>query len=494
MRRIIAKTGSAAAVAAIALAVIIAAVPVRPCLADAVTSKAMEQAQERLISKAPAPKPIDYSQLTKEAAAFLSKYIQINTTNPPGNELPAAQLIKEKFLADGIPATIWQPQPGRGIVAARLHGKGHHTKAIILLSHMDVVPATAKDWKVPPFSGAIKNGEIWGRGALDDKGPGVVEMMAMIAIKRAGILLNRDVLFVATGDEEEGGKNGAGWFVTHETNVFSDAHYLLNEGGAILVRPNGRRFFAVSVTEKTPLWIQVTATGTPGHAAVPPEETAVTRLMRALVRLDAYRPHVRLLDPVNNYFRALAELDGGPPQFLHLGKWLHDPAFMKSFLAVPAQNALVRDTITPTMLSAGEKINVIPDTASAELDCRLLPGENPKNVLAKIQKVIDDKRVKLKVLLNFPAVSSPSKSDLMAAIERLARRDHSRVVPTMTAGFTDSHYFRQKGIISYGFIPIELTQAEERTIHSNNERIPVKSLGAGIRRMVELLEFMGGVK
>src|SRR5580700_3799373 len=136
----------------------------------------------------------------QEATALLSKYIRIDTTNPPGNELGAARMLREKFLADGIPATVWEPAPGRGVVAARLRGIGKHTKAIVLLSHMDVVPANAKQWQVPPFSGEVKDGDIWGRGAIDDKGPGVIEMMAMLAIKRAGILLNRDVIFIATGD------------------------------------------------------------------------------------------------------------------------------------------------------------------------------------------------------------------------------------------------------------------------------------------------------
>ena len=173
------------------------------------------------------------TSVTQEATDLLSKYIQMNTTNPPGNELDAARMLKEKFLTDGIPATTWEPQHGRGIVAARLRGIGKHNKSIILLSHMDVVPANPKEWEVPPFSGEVKDGKIWGRGAIDDKGPGVIELMAMLAIKRAGILLNRDVMFIATGDEEEGGKNGAGWFVDHESNVFSDAGFLLNEGGGI---------------------------------------------------------------------------------------------------------------------------------------------------------------------------------------------------------------------------------------------------------------------
>ena len=222
------------------------------------------------VSQAPPPQPINWDRVTQEATDLLSKYIQINTTNPPGNELDAARMLKEKFLTDGIPATTWEPQHGRGIVAARLRGIGKHTKSILLLSHMDVVPANPKEWEVPPFSGTVKGGDIWGRGAIDDKGPGVIELMAMLAIKRAGILLNRDVLFVATGDEEEGGKNGAGWFVDHEASVFSDTGYLLNEGGAIrALADNKRKAYVVSVTEKTPLWLRLTATGPAGHASIP---------------------------------------------------------------------------------------------------------------------------------------------------------------------------------------------------------------------------------
>src|SRR6202041_576820 len=239
-------------------------------------------AESRGVTQAPPPQPINWDKVTQEATDLLSKYIQMNTTNPPGNELEAARMFKEKFLTDGIPATTWEPQHGRGIVAARLRGIGKHNKSIILLSHMDVVPANPKEWQVPPFSGTVKNGEIWGRGAIDDKGPGVIELMAMLAIKRAGILLNRDVLFVATGDEEEGGKNGAGWCVDHEKQVFADAGYLLNEGGGIEQTPGHHRYYAVSITEKTPMWIRLTAQGPAGHAAVPPDETAVTRLTAAL--------------------------------------------------------------------------------------------------------------------------------------------------------------------------------------------------------------------
>src|SRR6202167_1332880 len=246
-------------------------------------------AEARGVSAAPPPQPINWDRVTQEATDLLSRYIQIDTTNPPGDEIEAARMLKEKFLTDGIPATTWEAEKGRGIVAGRLRGIGKHTKSITLLSHMDVVPANPREWQVPPFAGAVKDGKIWGRGAIDDKGPGVIELMAMLAIQRAGILLNRDVLFVATGDEEEGGKNGAGWFVDHESTVFSDAGYLLNEGGGIrALSDNKRKAYVSAGTEKTPLWLKLTATGPAGHASIPPAETAVTRLVRALDRLRQY--------------------------------------------------------------------------------------------------------------------------------------------------------------------------------------------------------------
>jgi acetylornithine deacetylase/succinyl-diaminopimelate desuccinylase-like protein len=358
---------------------------------------------------------------------------------------------------------------------------------------MDVVPANPKEWQVPPFSGLIKNGEIWGRGSIDDKGPGVIELMAMLAIKRAGILLNRDVLFVATGDEEEGGRSGAGWFVDHESNVFADSGYLLNEGGGIRALTGNRKVYVVSVTEKTPLWLKLTASGPAGHASDPPAETAVTRLVRALDKLSEYKTPIRVIGPVNDYYHTMAELDHGPRQLLDLAAGLKDPAYLKTFISDPGQNAHVRDTITPTVLSASQKTNVISETAYAEVDCRLLPGSDPKTVMNDIRKVIGDDAVKLDVILNFPPISSPSRSPLMTAIETLAKdRDQASVVPSMIIGFTDSHYFRQKKIVAYGFIPVEVQTAEAKGVHGINERIGVKELADGIQRMVQLLKILGG--
>jgi acetylornithine deacetylase/succinyl-diaminopimelate desuccinylase-like protein len=445
-----------------------------------------------MIEQAPAPRPLDYGKLAQEAAALLSKYIEINTTDPPGNELPAAKLLREKFLEDGIPATIWEPQPGRGIIAARLHGGGHHTKALVLLSHLDVEPANPREWKVPPFSGQIKDGAVWGRGALDDKGPGIIELMAMLALKRSGALLDRDIVFLATGDEEQGGKNGAGWVIARQPNLFSDAGYLLNEGGSISQATNGRRFYVVSITEKTPLWLRLTAQGPPADTKAPPDDTSVTRLIRALDRLLAYQPAIRIIDPVRDYFQAIGQLEGGPAEYADVAKALHDdPEFAKKFLANPRNNAFVRDTVTPTKLTGSAETNEIPTTTQAELDVRLLPADSPQDVEHNLIKALDDKNIKMETILNFPSASSTRNSQLMNAIGKLAQSDDARVVPCMTLSFTDSHYFRQKGLISYGFTPLELSSAEEQSINGANEHLPVKELGAGIHRMVQLLNYMG---
>jgi acetylornithine deacetylase/succinyl-diaminopimelate desuccinylase-like protein len=452
-----------------------------------------QAASNSQVTKAPSAKSIDWDKLTQEATDFLVKYIKINTTNPPGNELEAAKFLKEKFLSEGIAATTWEPEPGRGIVAARLRGIGEKKPALILLCHMDVVPALASEWKVPPFSGEVKDGYIWGRGAIDDKGPGVIAMMAMLAIKRAGILLNRDILFVATGDEEEGGRIGAGWFTEHEKDIYSDAGYLITEGGGIADLPHDKKLYKVAVTEKTPLWIRLTAIGTEGHAAAPAADTSVTRLIRALSKVIDYRPVIRVIGPVEDEFHTVAQLEHGPPQWLDLASSLRDLTFARQFLSDPGQNAKVRDTIAPTVLAGSDKTNIIPAVAYAEIDCRLLPGDDQKEFLNNIKKTINDKAIKIEVRLNSPPTpSSPSKSVLMKAIEELARKqDKGSVVPTMVGGFTDSRYFRRQKVVAYGFTPVDIPPADFHGVHGIDERISVKEMGAAIKRMVMLVETFG---
>ncbi len=431
----------------------------------------------------------------EEAADLLAELIRIDTSNPPGGETAAAQALARHLAAAGIPSEVLESAPGRGNLYARLQGSGRG-RPVVLLSHLDVVPADPRGWRVPPFAGLREGGYVWGRGAIDCKGVTAIQATALVALARSGERIDRDVILLATADEEAGGAAGAGWLAQHRPDLVQGAEYVLNEGDDIHLLPGGRRVVQVAIAEKAPCWVRLTATGDAGHGAVPPRETAVTRLVRALEKLRRYRTPVRLTPVVETYFAALAPLEPEPlrTRLLHLRTALDDPTFLAEFTRNPRQNALVRDTITPTVLRGSTKTNVIPAEASAELDCRLLPGEAPEAFLGRLAEAIGDAAVRLEPLLAFPASASDPDSGFVAAVRQLARRElgGAPVVPSVIPGFTDSHYFRDLGIASYGFVPFVLTDADERAVHGTDERISVENLGAGVRRLLVLLRALPG--
>lgn len=432
---------------------------------------------------------IDWADVERQTADLLSAYIQVNTSNPPGNETAAARFLAQRFRRAGIDAQVFESQPGRGSVLARLKGTGG-ARPIILLNHLDVVPATASEWQVPPFAGLQRDGYVYGRGALDCKGVGTIDAMALLLIKRHGIKLKRDIIFLGTADEEAGGKLGAGWMVEHHFDQLRDAEFVLNEGGHIGILANGTRVYEIAVSEKTPCWLRLTATGPAGHGSAPRKDTAVTRLVQALQRLREYQPDVHVVPEVAAYYAAIADLQEGArrAQYKDLPAALNDADFRLAFLDSPRDAALVRNTITPTVLQGSLKTNVIPATASAELDCRLLPDEVPARFVDTIKGVIADPAVTVDVLLNFPPASSPTNTALYTAIGALAARDGAPVVPSVLRGFTDSHYFRDKGITSYGFVPFAVPEDEDRRVHGIDERVSTTNLREGTRRLLELLQ------
>jgi acetylornithine deacetylase/succinyl-diaminopimelate desuccinylase-like protein len=279
--------------------------------------------------------------------------------------------------------------------------------------------------------------------------------------------------------------------VKHRPELLANAEYLLTEGDHIHVREGGRKVVQIAVAEKTPCWVKLTAHGDAGHASVPPPQTAVTRLVRALDKLRRYRTAVKLVRPVEAYFAALAPLEKEPlrGKLADLGESLQDPIFFAEFTRNPRQNALIRNTITPTVLQGSTKTNVIPEQATAELDCRLLPGERPAEFIALLREVIADDSVRVESVLSFPASSSDPDSPLVNAVRKLAAAEFpgAPVVPSVIPGFTDSHYFREHGIDSYGFVPFVLGEDDEKTVHGVNERVSVENLRDGVRRLVMLL-------
>lgn len=426
-----------------------------------------------------------------EAVSLLSRYIQIDTTNPPGNEMRAAQFLKEIFDREGIEARIIESAPGRASVYARLRGDGSR-KALVLLNHMDVVPADAKQWKGPPFSGAIKDGQIWGRGAIDNKGGGVMQLMTLLTLKRQKAALKSDVIFVGTADEEAGGVFGAGYLVDKHGELFKEVGVVLNEGGGIRLGEDGRaRLYSVGVAEKVPLWLKLTAPGTPGHAASPGPNQAVLKLISALGRIANYQSPVKVVPEVQKFYAdsAASAPAGRREQYSDLRKALQDPAFAAEFLKDRSNNARVRNTISITSIKGSDKINVIPAEASAEIDVRLLPGEEPQAFIDELRRVIADDSIQIEILLSRAAASSPASPEALKAITEYAHTKDpgTPVVLPMGSGFTDCHFFRAKGIPCLGFLPRRSLPSEEGMVHGVNERVSVEGLKNDVRAMYEIV-------
>ena len=428
------------------------------------------------------------------AVDLLREYLQIDTTVPPGNELRAALFYKRLLDAEGIAVQVDEFAPGRANLMAVLAGSGAR-RPLILMNHMDVVPADAKRWSVPPFSGLLKDGMIHGRGAEDMKTEGILQLLAAIRLHREKVPLDRDVIFLATADEEAGGREGAGWFVKHHRELLGNAEFLITEGGGNNVDADGRvRAIGVGISEKTPAWLRLTATGPPGHASVPRPDSAVNRLLRALNRLLDYTPPLQLTPAVEQSFRSLAPLAPPPLQagYANLREAIKDPELLRRLEAEPWARALLRNTISVTMLAGSNKINVIPPTASAEIDTRLVPGEKLDRWISELQGVIKDDGVKIEPILAFEANASPPGTELYEAIAAAVKRRYPDAILTLPVlpAFTDSHYFRELGIASYGFSPF-LSSPREAGIagaHGNDERISLQASSAGLHFFHEIIE------
>jgi acetylornithine deacetylase/succinyl-diaminopimelate desuccinylase-like protein len=363
-----------------------------------------------------------------------------------------------------------------------------------LLSHLDVVPADPAEWAVAPFSGVRREDFVYGRGTLDSKGIGIAHLMALVLLQRYGVALDHDIVFLATADEETGGALGAGWVVRQRPDWLRGVTMVLTEGDHIHTESE-RPLVQVAVAEKSPCWLRLTARGPAGHGSTPPTETAVTRLVAALDRIRAHESPPRVVPAVSAYFSAVAALRDEPhrSQLQDLEAALADSAYRAEFEADPWQYALVHNTITPTVLEGSRTTNVIPSKAHAELDCRLLPGEDVDSFVAALRRVIDDPGIEMTRILAFPSPASPAESPLMTAIRAVAARelDDPLVVPSVIAGFTDSHYFRGLGIVSYGFAPFAQPPEERRRIHGNDERVSIQALRDAIRFMFHILLEIG---
>ena len=433
---------------------------------------------------------VDWPRYQDMAVDLMQKYLRINTSNPPGNEIEAARWFKSIFDQYGIQNEIFEYKPGRANIIARLKGNGSK-RPIILLSHSDVVTADPAAWNVDPFSGEIKDGAIYGRGAMDMKSEGLLHLMTMIILKEQKVSLSRDVIFLATADEEVKDE-GSHWMIANKSDLFKNAEYLLTEGGESKREGNAVHYVGVDVAEKAPFWLQLTASGTPGHGSRPIQDSATNRLVRAMNRIINWQTPIKLLPAVEKFLKDVAPLHPEPlrSQFANISTSLKDPAFAKFMSEEREYNFLVRNTISLTMLNGSKQTNVIPTVATCNLDIRLLPGEKTEDFLAALKEVIADPSIKIENVNTFKVPnSSPVDTELFSVISQVTKTNHPEAIVTtkLLSGYTESQLYRQLGIIAYGWSPLYTTPEENAGVHGNNERISVKNIREGTKEFFEVV-------
>jgi acetylornithine deacetylase/succinyl-diaminopimelate desuccinylase-like protein len=434
------------------------------------------------------PATVDLSQIESDAIGWLQALIRINTSNPPGNELAAAKYLAGILDREGIHSEIFESAPGRGFLVARLSSSAvpDPSKALLLMGHLDVVGVDKSKWTVDPFGGVIQGNYIWGRGAFDDKGMTAANLAVLVALKRTNARLNRDVIFLAEGDEEAGGTLGMKFAVEKHWDKIA-CGFAINEGGRVVQQDAKVQYVGVQVSEKVSVNVDVIAKGTSGHGSVPRPDNPVVHLAAAIAKIGTYEAPVQFNSVTRAYFQGIAAVEDEDT-----GKWLRaldtsdrgDHAARWVSSANLSWNAMLRDTISPTMLQAGVRQNVIPSEARAVLNIRLLPGNMIDPLLAKLQQLVNDPQVHFEVepAAGEATPSSSVDSGLYNSIARVAAREFpgAAVVPYMHTGATDSMFLRLRSVQAYGLLPFPLTAEDYSRMHGDDERVPADSFRKGI--------------
>jgi acetylornithine deacetylase/succinyl-diaminopimelate desuccinylase-like protein len=431
---------------------------------------------------------VDLDALSQEATGWLTDLIRINTTNPPGNEMAAAQYIAGVLDKEGIAAETIEVAPGRGIVVARLQAgaMADPSQALLLLGHLDVVGVDASKWSVDPFAAVTRDGYLYGRGAIDDKGMVAANLAVFIAIKRSGMHLSRDLVFLADDDEEAGGAASIKQVIAKYWDKFA-CGYALNEGGLVSLEGGKVKYVAVESSEKVPYNVTVTARGTSGHASRPLPDNAVVHLSAAIAKIGDFQTPPDPTAITMRYFEGLAPIEDD-----ETGKWMRaidEPERIE--LAMhhlgdinPAWGAMLHDTIVPTMLQAGVRVNVIPSEATANLNIRLMPGDSINDIVAQLTKAVNDPQITFAVAPDSgqSAPSSSLDSALYKTIAAIAPQDFpgAVVVPELETGATDSAQLRLHNVQAFGLLPYPLTEEDDARMHADDERVPLASIKPGV--------------
>lgn len=419
----------------------------------------------------------------REAEDALVHYIRIDTT--PGRETAGAVFLRDLLVREGIDARLVGDDPKRQAVYARLTS-GTDEKALLLLSHIDVVPVDAASWTHPPFGGVRAGGYIWGRGALDDKSLTIAQLMAMVDLKRRGARLRRDVVFLAVPDEELGGLRGTKMLLERHPELFAGVGHVINEGGTNQTAIDQVLFWGIEIQQKVPLWLRVTSESSGGHGALPPEQgSASVRLVRALSAIDGIETPYRLNADVARVAAASAAVwnDARAAPLREVREPLDAERIARM---PPSYRPLLRNTIAITRLSATTTaVNVMPARAVGELDIRLLPDERPEPMIARITELVGDNGTVEVLLAGEPVPASPIGGELYDTIARAMRASEpaSVVGPIVMPGTTDSRFFRARGIPTYGIMPMKVNYYDVATVHANDERIRARFFSEGVRLM-----------
>ncbi|MEM3069915.1 MAG: M20/M25/M40 family metallo-hydrolase [Candidatus Bathyarchaeia archaeon] len=435
----------------------------------------------------------------KEVITLLQDLIRIDTTNPPGNEAEAAEYLARTLEGEGFECMVLESAPGRGNLITRLEGS-EEGPSLLLLSHLDVVAANPDEWSVNPYSGVIREGYVWGRGALDMKSMVAQEVMVMKLLKRGHLRLRGDVILAATADEEMGGKAGVRWLLeNHPESIKAD--YVINEGGGYSIPIRGRHIFTVQVAEKGVNWIRIRAGGRPGHGSVPgAADNAVLRMVEAINRVGRHRSRIKAIPTARRFINEVASKRGLPQRILT--SLLFNPILADHILDLMKRRepgiaeglrAMLRTTIAPTIIKGGVKENVIPSECEAVLDCRTIPGQSNEDLIREIKGILAgiDKLEIEPIQLDEPS-ESPIDTPLFNKINETLKElvPNSSIIPFMSTGGTDSRHLRRRGSICYGFHPLKTDMPLDeiqRMAHGVDERISIENLVFGTEALYRLV-------
>jgi acetylornithine deacetylase/succinyl-diaminopimelate desuccinylase-like protein len=416
---------------------------------------------------------IPWEHFEQETLGNLAALIRLDTTNPPGNERLAADFIGRALLGAGLDGTVVEAAPTRANLITRLAGRDPTMPPLMLSSHTDVVPVEAGRWSRAPFGGEVADGCIWGRGAIDMKSKCAMDLGLILALKSAGVALERDLIVAAVADEEAGSELGARYLVENHPELVR-AGFVLNETGGFTLFMGERRFYPIQVAEKGFVTVRMTMTGAPGHGSMPRSDTAIARLAELIIRITQ-TPMRRRVTPLMR--ATLQELGIAPDK------------------APPLFRPMLMNTVSPTILRAGYKDNVIPGEASVILDGRTLPGEDERSFLSELREIVGVEPL-LEVVKSAPPSEASHDTPLFRLIKARteAADPGSRAIPWMLPGATDSKFYAQLGAVCYGFAPVRLEAHMPfgSLYHGNDERMPIDGLLWGLRLYSEIvLSFLG---